>query len=258
MKVVILAGGRGTRISEETEVLPKPMVEIGGKPVIWHIMKIYSHYGFNDFIICLGYRGYMIKEYFSHYFLHMSDVTIDLSKNKTEVHTTASEPWKITLVDTGLETMTGGRIKRIEKYVGNQTFLLTYGDGLADINIRKLVQFHKKNRKLATLTAIQNAGRFGVVDIDSENRVCSFLEKPNAESGWISGGFFVLEPGIFSFIDNENNAVWESGSLENLAAQGKLCAYKHSGFWGCMDTLRDKINFERIWQSGTAPWKVWG
>jgi glucose-1-phosphate cytidylyltransferase len=209
MKVVILAGGRGTRISEETEVLPKPMVEIGGKPVIWHIMKLYSHYGFNDFIICLGYRGYMIKEYFSHYFMHMSDVTIDLSKNKTKIHTTASEPWKITLVDTGLETMTGGRLKRVKKYVGNQTFLLTYGDGLADIDMGKLVKFHKRNKKLATLTAIQNAGRFGVINIDSANKVSSFLEKPTVEGGWINGGFFVLEPDVFNYIDNNDNVVWE-------------------------------------------------
>jgi len=258
MKVVILAGGRGTRISEETEVLPKPMVEIGGKPLIWHIMKLYSHYGFNDFIICLGYRGYMIKEYFSHYFMHMSDVTIDLSKNKTQIHATASEPWKITLVDTGLETMTGSRIKRIKKYVDNQTFLLTYGDGLADINMKKLFEFHRKNRKLATLTAIQNAGKFGVLNIGVGNKVSSFLEKPKGESGWINGGFFVLDPGIFSLLKNDDTVVWENEPLEELSRQGQLCAYKHTGFWGCMDTLRDKINFERFWQTGNAPWKVWG
>ncbi len=257
MKVVILAGGRGTRISEETEILPKPMVEIGGKPVIWHIMKLYSHYGFNDFIICLGYRGYMIKEYFSHYFMHMSDVTIDLTKNETKVHTSASEPWRITLVDTGLNTMTGGRLKRIKEYVGNQPFFLTYGDGLADINIKKLVEFHEQNKGLATLTAIQSLGRFGVLDIASGNKVSSFLEKPKGESGWINGGFFVLEPEVFDFIENEDTAVWEKEPLENLAKQGKLAAYKHLGFWGCMDTLRDKINFEDIWQSGKAPWKVW-
>jgi len=256
MKVIILAGGRGTRISEETEVLPKPMIEIGGKPVIWHIMKLYSHYGFNDFIICLGYRGYMIKEYFSHYFMHMSDVTIDLSKNKTRIHTTASEPWKITLVDTGLETMTGGRLKRVKKYVGNQPFMLTYGDGLADVNIKKLVEFHKKSKKLATLTAIQNAGRFGVLNINSGSQISSFLEKPKGESGWINGGFFVLEPGVFNFIENDDT-VWEKEPLENLAKLGKLNAYKHTGFWGCMDTLRDKISFERVWQSGNIPWKVW-
>jgi glucose-1-phosphate cytidylyltransferase len=257
MKVVILAGGRGTRISEETEVLPKPMVEIGGKPVIWHIMKLYSHYGFNDFIICLGYRGYMIKEYFSHYFMHMSDVTIDLSKNATKIHTTTSEPWKVTLVDTGLDTMTGSRLKRVEKYIGNKTFLLTYGDGLADIDMEKLVQFHKKNKKSATLTAIQNAGRFRMLNIGSGNKVSSFLEKPKGESGWINGGFFVLEPEIFNFIENDETVIWENEPLEELSRQGKLYAYRHTGFWGCMDTLRDKINFERAWQSGAAPWKVW-
>ncbi|MCX5700360.1 MAG: glucose-1-phosphate cytidylyltransferase [Candidatus Omnitrophica bacterium] len=257
MKVVILAGGRGTRLSEETELLPKPMVEIGGKPLIWHIMKLYSHYGFNDFIICLGYRGYMIKEYFSHYFMHMSDVTIDLSKNKTSIHITTSEPWKITLVDTGLKTMTGGRLKRVEKYVGNQAFLLTYGDGLSDIDVKKLVKFHKMNKKLATLTAIQNTGRFGVLDIGSGNKVTSFLEKPKVQGAWINGGFFVLEPGIFNFVKNDDSEVWENEPLQKLSKEGELCAYKHTGFWGCMDTLRDKISFERIWQSADAPWKVW-
>jgi len=258
MKVVILAGGRGTRISEETEILPKPMIEIGGKPIIWHIMKLYSHFGFNDFIICLGYRGYMIKEYFSHYFMHMSDVTIDLSKNETKIHTTASEPWKITLVDTGLETMTGSRLKRVRKYTGNQTFMLTYGDGLADINLKELVLFHKKNKKLATLTAIQNAGKFGVLNIGQGNKVYSFLEKPKGESGWINGGFFVLEPEVFNLIENDDTVIWENEPLERLSRDGQLCAYKHNGFWGCMDTLRDKINFERIWQSGQTPWKLWG
>jgi len=258
MKVVILAGGRGTRISEETEVLPKPMVEIGGKPVIWHIMKLYSHFGFNDFIICLGYRGYMIKEYFSHYFMHMSDVTIDLSKNETKIHTTASEPWKITLVDTGLETMTASRLKRVKKYVGNDTFHLTYGDGLADIDIKKLVQFHRQQKRLATLTAIQNMGRFGVLDIDARGKVSSFLEKPKGEGAWINGGFFVLEPEVFKYIDNNDTVVWEKEPLERLSEEGKLSAFKHTGFWGCMDTLRDKINFEHIWQTGKAPWKLWG
>ncbi len=257
MKVVILAGGRGTRISEETEVLPKPMVEIGGKPIIWHIMKLYSHYGFNDFIICLGYRGYMIKEYFSHYFMHMSDVTVDLSKNKTKVHATVSEPWKITLVDTGLETMTGSRLKRAKKYIGNQAFFLTYGDGLADINMRKLVQFHRKNKKLATLTAIQNIGRFGALNIGLGNKVSSFVEKPKGDGSWINGGFFVLEPGVFNYIDNNNTVVWEKEPLKRLSSQKELFAYKHTGFWGCMDTLRDKMNFEKIWQSGAVPWKVW-
>jgi glucose-1-phosphate cytidylyltransferase len=257
MKVVILAGGRGTRISEETEVLPKPMVEIGGKPLIWHIMKLYSYYGFNDFVICLGYRGYMIKEYFSHYFMHMSDVTIDLSKNETKVHTTASEPWKITLVDTGLETMTGGRLQRVKEYIGNQPFHLTYGDGLADINIEKLIEFHKKDKRLATLTAIQNTGRFGVLDLNQEARVSSFLEKPKEETSWISGGFFVLEPEVFDYITKGDATAWEREPLENLAKAGKLGAYKHKGFWRCMDTLRDKLELERIWQSGNIPWKVW-
>ncbi len=257
MKVVILAGGRGTRISEETTNIPKPMVEIGGKPIIWHIMKIYSHFGFNDFIICLGYKGYMVKEYFSHYFLHMSDVTIDLSKNETKIHTTASEPWKITLVDTGLETMTGGRLDRVKEYVGNQPFLLTYGDGLADINIKKLIEFHKKNKRLATLTAIQNTWRFGVLDLNQEAKVSSFLEKPKEISSWISGGFFVLEPKVFDYITKGDATIWEREPLENLAKEGKLGAYKHKGFWSCMDTLRDKLELERIWQSGNIPWKVW-
>jgi len=257
MKVVLLAGGRGTRIAEETEVLPKPMVEIGGKPVIWHIMKIFSHFGFNDFVICLGYKGSTIKEYFSNYFMHMSDVTIDLSRNKITTHSTVSEPWKITLVDTGIDTMTASRLKRVKKYIGNQTFMLTYGDGLADINIKKLVQFHKNHKKMATVTAIQNAGRFGVVNIASGNKVSSFLEKPREGYGWISGGFFVLEPEVFNLIDNDDTVIWEKGPLERLSKQGELCAYKHTGFWDCMDTLRDKINFERIWQSGKAPWKVW-
>jgi glucose-1-phosphate cytidylyltransferase len=257
MKVVILAGGRGTRISEETGVLPKPMIEIGGKPIIWHIMKLCSCYGLNDFIICLGYKGYMIKEYFSHYFMHMSDITIDLSKNETKIHTTVSEPWKITLVDTGLETMTGGRLKRVQKYVGNESFMLTYGDGLADVNMQKLVDFHKAGKCLATLTAIQNSGRFGVLDLSQEAKVVSFLEKPINEGGWINGGFFVLEPEVFDFINSGDATVWEREPLEELAKNGKLCAYKHNGFWNCMDTLRDKLELERIWQSGKVPWKVW-
>lgn len=257
MKVVILAGGRGTRITEETNVLPKPMVEIGGKPILWHIMKIYSHFGFNDFIICLGYKGYVIKEYLSHYFLHMSDVTIDLSKNKVKIHSTVSEPWKITLVDTGLEAMTAGRLIKVKKYIGDHTFMLTYGDGISDVNIKKLMEFHKKNEKAATITAIQHVGRFGALNIGSGNKVSSFLEKPRGESGWISGGFFVLEPEVFKFIENDDTMAWEKEPLENLAKKGKLCAYKHTGFWSCMDTLRDKLELERIWQSGNAPWKVW-
>ena len=257
MKVVILAGGRGTRIAEETEIIPKPMVEIGGKPVLWHIMKIYSWFGFHEFVICLGYRGYLIKEYFSHYFLHMSDVTIDLEHNKTNVHISSSEPWKITLVDTGLETMTGGRLKRVEKYVGDKTFMLTYGDGLADVDIKKLISLHKENKKFATLTAVQTAGRFGVLDITNSNTVNTFLEKPKGESSWINAGFFVLEPEVFNYLKEGDLSVWERTPLENLAADKQLCAYKHTGFWRCMDTLRDKIELERIWQEDKASWKVW-
>ena len=257
MKVVILAGGKGSRISEETDYMPKPMVEIGGKPILWHIMKIYSHYGFNDFIICLGYKGYILKEYFSHYFLHNSDITIDMKTNEMKIHSTVAEPWKITLVDTGLETMTGGRLIRIKKYLGNETFMFTYGDGVSDVNISKLVEFHKKNKMAATLMTIQTTGRFGVLDLDSQAKVTSFLEKPKGESGWISGGFFVLEPVVFDFIKDGDASVWERRPLEDLATQGRLCAYKHTGFWSCMDTLRDKFELDQIWQSGKAPWKVW-
>jgi len=257
MKVVILAGGRGTRISEETQVLPKPMIEIGGKPMLWHIMKTYSHYGFNDFIICLGYKGYMIKEYFSHYFLHTSDITIDMVNNKTKIHSTASEPWKVTLVDTGFETMTGGRLKRIEKYVGNETFMMTYGDGIGNINIGELVKMHKTNKKFATTTAVQIAGRFGFIDIDNKGTIKSFLEKPKGETSWISAGFFVLEPKIFSYLAAGDAAVWEREPLENIARDGQLTAYKHTGFWKPLDTLREKIEFEQLWRSGQVPWRVW-
>jgi len=257
MKLVILAGGRGTRISEETEVLPKPMIEIGGKPILWHIMKIYSHYGVNEFVICLGYMGYVVKEYFSHYFLHMSDVTIDMEHNKTKIHTTTSEPWKVTLVDTGFETMTGGRLKRIEKYIGDETFMMTYGDGLADVDIKELLKTHKKQKKLVTLTAIQTAGRFGVLDVRDDNNVKSFLEKPKGEGSWINGGFFILEPKVFKYLKKGDATIWEREPLEALARDGQLAAYKHTGFWKCMDTLRDKIELEKLWQSGKAPWKVW-
>ena len=254
MKVVILAGGRGTRISEETETIPKPMVQIGGKPIIWHIMKMYSHYGFNDFIICLGYKGYLIKEYFSHYFLHTSDITIDMSKNDLKVHSSMSEPWKVTLVDTGLETMTGGRLKRIEKYIDKETFMMTYGDGIGDVNVKKLIEEHKK---YATLTAIRGYERFGVLGIDRDNSVKSFLEKPKEDDFWINGGFFVLEPEIFKYIKEGDSTIWEKKPLENLARDGQVDAYKHPGFWKCMDTLRDKIELEEIWQSGKVPWKIW-
>ncbi len=256
MKVVILAGGFGTRLSEETELKPKPMVEIGGKPMLWHIMKIYSHYGFNDFIICLGYKGYMIKEYFANYFLHQSDVTIDIKNNKVKVHHSKAEPWRITLIDTGLNTMTGGRIKRIEKYI-NSTFMLTYGDGVSDINIKELIKYHKKNKKYATITAVQPSGRFGAVSIKEDGVVESFFEKPKGDNAWINGGFFVLEPDVFNYIKNGDNEIWEKAPLEELAKDGQLVAYKHSGFWKCMDTLRDKIELENLWKTGRAPWKVW-
>jgi glucose-1-phosphate cytidylyltransferase len=256
MKTVILCGGRGTRISEETEVIPKPMVEIGGKPILWHIMKIYSHYGFNDFIICLGYKGYLIKEYFSHYFLHMTDVTIDLKKNETIVHNTSSEPWKITLVDTGLETLTGGRLKRIEKFAENKTFMVTYGDGLADIDISELLKFHRKNKVLATVTAVQPSGRFGLMELGKGGKVKTFLEKPKGDNAWLNGGFFILEPKALSFISGDAMA-WEKEPLEALARAGQLEAYQHTGFWKPMDTLRDKIELEKLWQTGKAAWKVW-
>lgn len=256
MKVVILCGGRGTRLSEATESIPKPMIEIGGKPILWHIMKIFSAYGFNDFILCLGYRGYVIKEYFSHYFLHMSDVTIDMKQNQMQIHTTASEPWKVTMVDTGINTMTGGRLKRVKKYIGNETFMMTYGDGLADIDIGKLVSMHKKHKKLATLTAVQSAGRFGVLDIQ-KNEVKRFLEKPMGESNRINAGFFVLEPQIFKYIRKGDETIWERGPLESLAKDKQLGVYKHNGFWKCMDTLRDKVELENMIETEAAPWKMW-
>lgn len=257
MKVVILAGGRGTRISEETEVIPKPMVEIGGKPILWHIMKIYSHYGYNDFVICLGYLGYKIKEYFSHYFLHMTDVTIDFVKNETKVHNTSSEPWRVTLVDTGAETMTGSRLKRIEKYVKGENFLMTYGDGIGNVNISELVKIHESNKKYATITAVQSAGRYGILNMQKNNKVKSFLEKPKGEGSWINAGFFVLEPEIFNYIKNDDTVIWEKEPLENIANASQLSAYKHTGFWRCMDTLRDKIELERLWSIGDPPWKIW-
>jgi glucose-1-phosphate cytidylyltransferase len=255
MKVVILAGGFGTRLSEETDIKPKPMVEIGGKPILWHIMKIYSAYGFNNFIICLGYKGYVIKEYFANYFLHMSDVTIDLKSNQMEIHNVKTEPWRVTLIDTGLNTMTGGRIKRIQPYIGNETFMLTYGDGVGNINIRELLEFHKKHGKYATLTAVQPSGRFGALDLNG-NEIKAFKEKPKGDGAWINGGFFVLEPQIFDYIEGDET-IWERDPLENLAKDGQLMAYKHTGFWKPMDTLRDKRELEALWQSGNPPWKVW-
>ncbi|HOD12711.1 MAG TPA: glucose-1-phosphate cytidylyltransferase [Candidatus Omnitrophota bacterium] len=256
MKVVILAGGRGTRITEETTSIPKPMVEIGGKPIIWHIMKIYSYYGFNDFIICLGYKGYVIKEYFANYFLHSADITLDLEKNKMEVLGSKAEPWKVTLIDTGLNTETGGRIRRIRKYIGDELFMLTYGDGIGDINIKESLEFHEKSGKLATTTAVQQAGRFGALDVTEFDEVGSFLEKPKGDKLWISGGFFTLKPEIFEYL-KDDSTVWEKEPLENLAKEKQLNAYKHKGFWRCMDTLRDKIELEQMWDANNAPWKVW-
>ncbi|HVN25425.1 MAG TPA: glucose-1-phosphate cytidylyltransferase [Syntrophorhabdales bacterium] len=256
MKVVILAGGMGTRISEETTVRPKPMIEIGGKPILWHIMKIYSHFGFNDFVICLGYKGYIIKEYFSNYFLHMSDVTFDMERNTMEVHQKYVEPWRVTLVDTGTDTQTGGRVKQIASYIGKERFMLTYGDGLANVNINALVDYHKTHGKLATVTSAQPSGRFGALICDAVNKVTSFQEKPAGDGSWINGGFFVFESALFDRIAG-NNTVLEREPLEGLARDGELVAYKHSGFWQPMDTLRDKLHLEELWTSGKAPWKVW-
>lgn len=257
MKVVLLAGGLGTRLSEETDIKPKPMVEIGGKPMLWHIMKIYSSYGFNDFVVALGYKGYLVKEYFSNYFLHQSDVTIDMRKNKLEVHNCNAEPWKITMIDTGQNTMTGGRIARVRDYIGKEPFLLTYGDGVSNVNIAELVKFHKKNKKLATITAIQPAGRFGALNInETKKNVMSFTEKPKGDNAWINGGFFVVEPEAIDYIKGDST-VWEQEPLQRLAAENELMAYKHHDFWKCMDTLRDKQELESLWTSGKAPWKLW-
>jgi glucose-1-phosphate cytidylyltransferase len=256
MKVVILAGGLGTRISEETSTRPKPMVEIGGKPILWHIMKIYSHYGYDEFILCLGFKGYVIKEYFSNYFLHMSDVTFDMKHNSMEVHQRNAEPWKVTLVDTGLETMTGGRVKRVAPYIGNDTFMMTYGDGVADINVGDLIRYHKRNGKMATITATQPSGRFGSLDLGAGDVVKAFQEKPAGDGAWINGGFFVLEPKILDRIAGDET-FFEKEPLEGLAKEGQLVAYKHHGFWQPMDTLRDKNHLEKLWDSGKAPWKVW-
>ncbi len=255
MKAVILAGGLGTRISEETIVKPKPMVEIGGKPILWHIMKLYSYYGINDFIICLGYKGYIIKEYFANYYLHESDITFDMRNNEMKVHNNHCEPWTVTLVDTGDDTMTGGRLKRVKDYVGDETFCFTYGDGVSDINIRELVTFHRNQKTKATLTAVQPPGRFGALDL-SGALVNSFIEKPKGDGGWINGGFFVLEKDVFDLIAGDYT-IWEKEPLEKLAACKHLSAYKHSGFWYPMDTLRDKNRLEELWDSGNAPWKVW-
>lgn len=257
MKVVILAGGYGSRLGDITSVVPKPMVEIGGKPILWHIMKIYSYYGFNEFIICCGYKGYMIKEYFADYYLHRSDVTFDFTnKNEMIVHNNLAEPWRVTLIDTGLDTMTGGRLKRVRKYIGNESFMLTYGDGVCDVNIKELVKFHESKGGVATLTAIQPGGRFGVIDIDNTNSIKTFAEKSKEDGGWINGGYMVVEPEIFEYLEGDNTFL-EREPLERLARENKLSAYKHDGFWQCMDTQRDKEMLEKLWKENKAKWKVW-
>jgi len=255
MKAVILAGGLGTRISEETTVKPKPMIEIGGRPILWHILKSYSSHGVNEFIICCGYKGYIIKEYFANYFLHMSDVTFDMSNNTMQVHHKKAEPWKVTLVDTGETTQTGGRLKRVKDYVGDADFCMTYGDGVGNVDIAKSIEFHKQHGKLATMTATQPPGRFGALDLQG-SEVKNFLEKPHGDGGWINGGFFVLSPKVLDLIDGDET-LWEKAPLENLAKSGNLQAFMHKGFWQPMDTLRDKTQLEELWASGQAPWKVW-
>ena len=255
MKAVILAGGLGTRISEETTVKPKPMIEIGGRPILWHILKSYSSHGVNEFIICCGYKGYIIKEYFANYFLHMSDVTFDMSNNTMQVHHKKAEPWKVTLVDTGETTQTGGRLKRVKDYVGDADFCMTYGDGVGNVDIAKSIEFHKQHGKLATMTATQPPGRFGALDLQG-CEVKNFLEKPHGDGGWINGGYFVLSPKVLDLIDGDET-LWEKAPLENLAKSGNLQAFMHKGFWQPMDTLRDKTQLEELWASGQAPWKVW-
>lgn len=252
---VILAGGLGTRLSEETDARPKPMIEIGGYPLLWHIMKLYSSHGINDFVICLGYKGYIIKEYFANYYLHMSDVTFDLRKNQTEVHRKGAEPWRVTLVDTGQETMTGGRLKRVREYVGDEAFCLTYGDGLTDLDLGQLCAFHRRHGRAATVTAVRPPGRFGALDLDGE-RVSGFREKPEGDDGWINGGFFVLEPQVIDRIAGDET-VWEREPLESLARSGDLHAFRHGGFWQPVDTLRDKRAAETLWREGRAPWRRW-
>lgn len=256
MKVVVLAGGFGTRISEESHLKPKPMIEIGDMPILWHIMKSYSTYGYNDFVICCGYKAYVIKEYFADYYLHRSDITFDfMDHNKMEIHDNFAEPWRVTLVDTGLNTMTGGRVKQIQKYIGEEPFMLTYGDGVSDVDINKLVEFHKSHGKLATMTAVQPDGRFGVLDIKN-NQISAFREKSKEDSGYINAGFMVLEPKIFDYIEDDNT-VFEREPLETVASEGQLMAFKHKGFWQCMDTQRDKQQLEELWASRQAPWRKW-
>ena len=256
MKVLLLAGGFGTRLSEETDIRPKPMVEIGGKPILWHIMKIYSKYGFNDFVVLLGYKGYYIKEYFANYFLHQSDVTINMQTGQMEILNNSSEPWKVTLLDTGLETMTGGRIKRAQQIVGNESFMLTYGDGVSDIDLNELMNFHKSHGKAITMSSTQPEGRFGALNLEGQ-RVESFLEKPKGDGGWINIGFFICEPKVFNYIAEDDTTVFEQEPLKNLAKDGEMYTYKHNGFWKPMDSLKDKNDLNKLWDSGKAPWKVW-
>ncbi|WP_273321788.1 glucose-1-phosphate cytidylyltransferase [Vallitalea guaymasensis] len=257
MKVVILAGGLGTRISEESHLIPKPMIEIGHKPILWHIMKLYSYYGFNEFIICCGYKQHVIKQWFTNYYLYNSDVTFDFScNNKMTIHNNVSEPWKVTLIDTGFYTMTGGRIKRIQNYVENKPFMITYGDGVSNVNIKNIIKHHKSNGKIITMTTVQPEGRFGVVDIDKNNIIKSFTEKSKSDVGWINGGYMVANPEIFNYIEGDET-IFEKGPLMKLSSEGQLVAYKHNGFWQCMDTQRDKNMLEKLWQSKNAPWKVW-
>ncbi|MEM9806315.1 MAG: glucose-1-phosphate cytidylyltransferase [Cyanobacteria bacterium P01_D01_bin.56] len=257
MKAVILAGGLGTRLSEETAIKPKPMVEVGGKPILWHIMKIYSHHGINDFVVCCGYKGYVIKEYFANYFLHMSDVTFDMRFNQMNVHAGKAEPWRVTLVDTGDNTMTGGRLKRVREHLGNEDFCFTYGDGVASVNVTELIEFHKQQGSLATLTAVQPPGRFGAISLGQEQtKIKNFQEKPEGDGAWINGGFFVLNPQVIDYIDDDSIS-WEKEPLQKLAHMEELSAYKHDGFWQPMDTLRDKRYLEKLWQANEAPWKVW-
>jgi glucose-1-phosphate cytidylyltransferase len=257
MKVVILAGGLGTRLSEETTLKPKPMVEVGGMPILWHIMKIYSYYGYNDFVICLGYKGYLIKEFFNNYFLHRSDITVDLKNNKVIFNESDAEPWTITLVDTGVNSMTGGRVKRIQKHIGNEPFFLTYGDGLSDVDIFALLETHKKGKKYLTVTSVQPNGRFGALNLSPTNEILSFLEKPKGDGSWINGGFFVCQPEVFNYISNDET-VFEKDPMESLAKEGQMQAYLHHGFWKPMDTLRDKIELEELWSlNDKTPWKKW-
>ena len=256
MKVLILAGGFGTRLSEETNILPKPMVEVGGRPLLWHIMKCYGAFGFNDFVVLLGYRGYCIKEFFANYFLHQSDVTFDLSSGEMKVLNNASEKWKVTLLDTGIGTMTGGRVKRAAEMIGNETFLLTYGDGVSDVNIKDLLAFHKRHGKLMTMTSVQPEGRFGAIEIAGQDLVTRFSEKPKGDGAWINAGFFVCEPPVLDYIQGDDT-IFEKEPLEQLAREGQLVTFKHDGFWKCMDTLRDKTQLNESWNQGSAPWKIW-